>query len=232
MGLGGNLFFGLTGLTMAIVGTTVKSPHRGAWIAMVVMLLCTALGAQTPLFGLLYRVVPGFNLFRRPGAFAFQVVPFVAMLSAFGMDALIRSTARAKPATAALLIVGFALTLLGAVLHGGGSLIFDGLRHDLVQVFARYSTFGVSQPNNPAFQAKAELFASTQCLISACICLVLSALLLALLKRRHVAYVLAVFGIAEAFGFARFTLTTFDLAATVPVQLRHFVTTHPGDYQY
>lgn len=231
VGTGGNLFFGLTGLTMAILGTTVKSPHRGAWSVMIFVILCIALGAQTPLFGLLYRIVPGFDLFRRPAAFAFQVIPFVAMLSAYGMDLLIRSSPRAKAAAAVLLIVGISLTLLGAVLHGGGSLIFDGLRHDLVQLFARYSTFGVSHPNDPAFQAKAERFASAQSLISACICLVLSALLFARLKHRQVAYVLAVFGIAEAFGSARLTLATFDLAATVPVQLQHFVTTHPGDYR-
>jgi hypothetical protein len=46
-----------------------------------------------------------------------------------------------------------------------------------------------------------------------------------------VAYIVAVFGVAEAFGFAHMTLTTFDLAATVPTKVQQFVTSHPGDYR-
>ena len=33
------IFFGITGLTMALFGMAVKSPHRGAWITMIVALL-------------------------------------------------------------------------------------------------------------------------------------------------------------------------------------------------
>jgi hypothetical protein len=228
IGTGASLFFGLTGLTMAIVGTTVKSPHRGVWIAMVVVLLCIALGTRTPLFGVLYRLVPGFNLFRRPAAFVFEFVLFAAMLSAFGMDALIRSAARAKAAGAVLLIVGFGLAVVGAVLRGGGS---DALRQDLVQVFVRFSDFGILPQYAPGFEAKTELFAGAQSLISACICLVLSALLFARPTHRQAAYVLAVFGVGEAFGFARSNVTTFHLAATVPTQVQQFVAAHPGDYR-
>jgi hypothetical protein len=232
-GANANLFFGLTGLTMAILGTRVKSPHRGAWILMVVVLLCIALGDNTPLFGLLYRVVPGFNLFRRPEAYAFEFMLFMALLSAFGMDALIRSAAGAKTAALGLLIVGLALGAFGAVAHAGVSVTFNGIWHDLVQMFAAFSSppAVVPRPYAPGFLAAAERFAGVRCLIAAGTCLVLAALLFLRTARPQAAYILAVFGVAEAFGFARSNLTTFHLAATVPAQVQQFVAAHPGDYR-
>jgi hypothetical protein len=82
---GGNsfVFFGITGLAMALLGMGVKSPHRGAWIATAVLLLMIALGDQTLLFHLLYDFVPGFDRFRRPESFGFEFLVFMARLRHF-----------------------------------------------------------------------------------------------------------------------------------------------------
>ncbi len=229
----GVLFFGLTGLTMAILGTSVKSPHRGTWIIMVVVLLCIALGHRTPLFALLYRVVPGFNLFRRPSSFAFELVLFMAMLSAFGTDALIRSAAAAKTTAVGLLIVGLALGAFGAAARTGVSLTFNGIWHALVQAVATFSE-PIWQPqsySDPGFVAAAERFAGVRCLIAAGICLVLAALVFARSTHPRAAYILAVLGVAEAFAFARLTVTTFPLATTAPAAVPQFLAAHPGDYR-
>ena len=231
-GANANLFFGLTGLTMAILGTSVKSGHRVAWIIMVVVLLCIALGPNAQLFGLLYRVVPGFNLFRRQGAYGFESMLFMAMLSAFGMDALIRSAAGAKTAAAGLLIVGLALGAFGAAARAGASVTFNAIWHDLYQVFVKFQSPPILfRQSDPGFVAAAERFAGVGCLIAAGTCLVLAGLLFARSRHPQAAYILAVFGVAEAFGFARFNLTTFHLAATVPAQVQQFVAAHPGDYR-
>ncbi len=230
---GSVMFFGLTGLTMAIFGARVKSPLRGTWIIMAVVLLCIALGPRTPLFGLLYRVVPGFNLFRRPAAFTFEFVLFMAMLSAFGMDALIRSAGGAKTAAVGLLILGLAFGAFGAAALAGVSVTFNAIWHDFVQAVAKFAQ-PVWPPQNfsdPAFAAAAERFASVRCLFAAGICLLLAALLFLRSARPQAAYIVAVLGVAEAFFFARFNVTTFPLAATVPVQLQQFMAAHPGDYR-
>lgn len=230
-GGGASLFFGLTGLTMAIFGTSAKSPHRGTWIFMVVVLLCIALGYHTPLFWLLYRFVPGFNLFRRPAAYSFEFMLFMAMLSAFGMDALIRSAAGAKTAAVGLLSVGLAFGVFGVAARAGVSVTFNGIWHDLVQMFAAYSSPPIFRQYDPGFVAAAERFAGVACLIAAGTCLVLATLLFARPTHPRAAYILAVFGVAEAFGFARSNVATFHLAATVPAQVQQFVAAHPGDYR-
>jgi hypothetical protein len=229
---GVNLFFGLTGLTMAILGTRVKSPHRGAWIVTAVVLLFIALGHRTPLFGLFYRFVPGFNLFRRPAAFTFQLTLFLAMLSAFGMDAMIRSGGAAKTAALGLLTIGLALGVFGAVAHTGVSVTLNAVWRDLVELVATFAETLVSRNyDDPAFLAETERFAGGQCLIAAGTCLVLAGLLFVRPRHPQAAYILAVFGVAEAFGFAHITLTTFSLAATVPAQVQQLVAAHPGDYR-
>lgn len=109
-----HVFFGVTGLAMAVRGMGVKSAHRGAWIATAVLLLMIALGYRTPLFRLLYDFVPGFDRFRRPLSFSFEFLVFVAMLSAVGMDNALRSARGSKIAAAALLIIALVLGASGA----------------------------------------------------------------------------------------------------------------------
>ena len=58
---------------------------------MALALFWIALGVYTPLFSVLYRYAPGFSYFRSPSKFAYDGLLFLAMLSAFGADALIRS---------------------------------------------------------------------------------------------------------------------------------------------
>jgi len=233
-GGGAVLFFGLTGLAMAILGAMVKSPHRGAWLITVVVLVCIALGHRTPLFGLLYRVVPGFNLFRRPASFGFESVLFMAVLSAFGMDALIRSAGGARGTAVGLLIVGLGLGAFGAAARAGASATFNGFWRGLVQAVATFSepVFLPRQRYSDAgFVAAAEQFAGGRCLVSAGVCLFLAALVFLRSRHSRLAYVVAVFGIAEALAFARPEVTWFHLAATVPARVQQFVAAHAGEYR-
>jgi len=214
-------FFGVTGLTMAVLGMSIKSPHRGAWIASASLLVLIALGSHTPLLRLLYDVVPGFDRLRHPFFYEFDALIFIALLSAFGMDSVIRSGQGAKAAAAVLLITALAAGGFGGVLRSGSSATLDGAW----QWLRSLPTFW------PAPADASPRAAGSQCLISAGICLVLAGLFLIRASRPGAAQVLAVFGIAEVFLFARSTLPTFSLAATVPAMEREFLAAHPGDYR-
>lgn len=55
--------------------------------ALALLALLYALGTRTPLFGLLHRVLPGIELFRRPADALFLFVPAAALLGALSLDA-------------------------------------------------------------------------------------------------------------------------------------------------
>ena len=196
-------------------------------------LLWIALGKHTPLFGLLYRFVPGFKFFRKPSEYCFEFVLFMAMMSAFGMDALIRSPARAKTAGVAILSLGLALGIFGALARAGTDGIFDTIWHNFffAVVTSGEHFFSLQDLENPSFVEAAKRFAGSQCLIAAGLCIVVAALLLLRLKRREAAYILAIVAIAEAMVYARPMVSTFDLNATVPNAEKQFIAAHPGDYR-
>ncbi len=67
-----SLFFGLSGLSLAIFGAGFTTPRRTVWLAMVAILLLIAVGNHTPLFAILFRFVPGFDHFRSHSKFALR----------------------------------------------------------------------------------------------------------------------------------------------------------------
>ena len=63
---------------------------------MVFILLVLALGKNTPVFKLLYRFVPGFDMFRGQAKFLTWASLFVVMLAGTGLDALIKNPEAGK----------------------------------------------------------------------------------------------------------------------------------------
>ena len=59
--------------------------------SMILILSILALGAYTPLFGLLYGFVPGFNALRANAKIIFLVAMFAVMLSGVGLDDLLNN---------------------------------------------------------------------------------------------------------------------------------------------
>ena len=68
--------------------------HSGAKSSRIVITIglvaVLALGKHTPLFAVLYRVLPGFHHFRVPAKFMVQALPFTAILVGHGMDRVLR----------------------------------------------------------------------------------------------------------------------------------------------
>ena len=108
-----SLFISVTGLVLALYGAVCgKRDVRVFSVSMVLILSILALGAYTPLFGLLYRFVPGFNVLRANAKFIFLVAMFAVMLSGVGLDDLLNNPRCRRRLS---LIVGIAGLLVGAV---------------------------------------------------------------------------------------------------------------------
>ncbi len=222
------VFVGLTGLTMAAIGTSVKFAYRGIRIAMVFVLLWIAIGKYSPLFWVLYQYVPGFSYFRVPAMFAFDATLFLAMLAGLGADGVLRSPRGARGIAIALLIGAIGLAALGAGLLWGVS----GWSGILSAVGTSGESFAPPQYYRDAgFIEAARRFAASRCLIAAVVLLILAALFLLRASRPAAAYALVIFGVAEGFAFARTSLSTFPLASRVPAAVRQYLDASPGDYR-
>jgi hypothetical protein len=227
-----SLFFGLTGFVMSLFGACLRFPQKRIWSLMAAVLLAIALGRHTPLFLLLYRYVPGFNLFRSSSEFSLQAILFLAMLAGFGTDAMLRSQFGAKVAAPAALFAALAIGAAGLLLRTGASTTINEAWNRSLGAIPEsgenYAGFGYQ---NAGLLGAAREFAGTHCLISAAILLLIAALFGLRTLRPEAAYVLAIFGIVEAFVFARSSVTSFSLATTVPPGVREFLSAHPGDYR-
>jgi len=86
-----SLFVSVTGFLLAIYAVGFR-PGRERFIpaAMAGILLLLAMGTYMPWFGLLYEYLPGFDTFRGVSKFVFQATLFVILLSAMGLDSLLR----------------------------------------------------------------------------------------------------------------------------------------------
>lgn len=83
-------YLGVLGLFLALVGALFRadSRHRGALIFLVGLGLFLATGRVNPVYRLLYKVVPGFSLFRAPARWMLLYAFAGAMLAALGADFL------------------------------------------------------------------------------------------------------------------------------------------------
>ena len=229
-----SLFISVTGLVLALYGAVCgKREMRLFSLSMILILSILALGAYTPLFGLLYGFVPGFNALRANAKFIFLVAMFAVMLSGVGLDDLLNNPRWRRRLS---LIVGIAGLLVGAV----------GLWIQMSAAFGSAGTWGQVMSAISATQqsflppalyetqafindagraaARAVFFCSMTCL-----------LLSVLLWRTHVSprliYLVPLIAVMEVFIFARSNRPTFDLETTRLPALQQFYEAHPGDYR-
>lgn len=86
-----SLFISITGLFLAAYGAIhAEIRIRRTSLILFAALMILAFGQYTPLFGLLYHFVPGFNKFRGISKFIFQASLFLILLAAAGLDSLLR----------------------------------------------------------------------------------------------------------------------------------------------
>ena len=223
-------FFGLTGLAMALFALMSEFSYKRIWVVTALVLLWIALGEHTPLFWLLYRYVPGFSYFRSLARFTFEALLFLAMLAAFGTDALLRSARGTRVAAAACLATGVLLAGLGLWMRSGGALtMWNGLVNTIARSGESY--IPANAYADPSFNLVARRFAGSQCLIAGAILIILAALFFARSYRAYAAYATVAFGIAEIFAFAHSAAISFPFTTKTGTVVRNYLDAHPGDYR-
>lgn len=83
-------YLGVAGIALALIGALGPAPrrHKLAALALVGVGALLAFGVATPLFNVLYRALPGFNLFRAQARWLVLFALGAALLAGFGVDAL------------------------------------------------------------------------------------------------------------------------------------------------
>lgn len=229
------LFFGVTGLMLALYGAAAgDSAARRYLLPCFLGMLLLALGSHTPLFRLLYTVVPGFDRFRGHAKFIFPAALFAAMLAGVGFDRLLRAERRAPRPVALLALCGaviaagaawsLSLSATGAPPSWWRKLLQTALESG--ESFLPQETFA-----NPAFVHDAAAAAAAGLWLAAATLALLTALLLGARRGRPAAYAVAVVAVAEIFLFARASRATFELGAMRLPLVERVLKENPGDYR-
>jgi hypothetical protein len=212
-----SLFIGVTGLFLAIYGAIRgdRSIRRHS-IAMVLILMILALGAYTPLFQVLHAYVFGFDKFRGMSKFVFQASLFLIMLSAIGLDRLIRSGPASRTTCAVILITGIVIGFAGIVMRHSG---MGGALETWQEIMGSINATGESYiPSwkyaDDQFIREAGHFASKSLVFCGATCVLLSSVLFLLRVSRRMMFLLAALALIEVVVFAARARPTFDLGLT------------------
>ena len=121
-------YLGVSVVVLALFGLVGRRRRELRWFmaGMSGVWLLYALGTHTPVWRILYEIVPGMGLFRVPAICAFLVSFGVTTLFALGIDDLVRETPGREPfrrTRRGQVVLGFAgLLLVGALLQASGAM--------------------------------------------------------------------------------------------------------------
>jgi hypothetical protein len=230
-----SIFFGVVAFLLAIYGAMAgERKTRRFCLPMVLVAVVLAVGGRTPLLRILYDYVPGFDKFRCSAKFMFQATLFLVMLSAIGMDRLLRADRSARKLAAAALIGAVAIAAGGAVIHFSSDSVpsapwWQGVLHAVGETHE--SSWGAQVFDDAKFAHQAGAFAAKGLLIAAGTLALLAAALLATRYHKYFALAAVVLALAEVFVFARLSRTTYDLPASRLVGIRDILRSYPGEYR-
>ena len=232
-----SFFVGVTGLMLALYGLwRGETGRRWIWGLMTVCIVLLALSANTPLFPLLYKFLPGFNKFRGHSKFIIEASLFLAMLAAAGLDSVFRAPRRALPlaitaAALALLIGGYGMCLKAGSGEYGDPAFWAGTLKAIDANRAKETVYSGEEYNGVKLFNASREFTGAQCLLSAAALALIAALFFVLPRWRGAGYVLATLGVIEMVWFAGSETATFKIADTHPVGFEQYFAQRPGDYR-
>jgi hypothetical protein len=229
-----SLFIGVTGLALALYGAVCGSRDMRLFsVSMVLILSILALGAYTPLFGLLYAFVPGFGSFRANAKFIFLVAMFAVMLSGVGLDDLLNNPRWRRRLALILGISGLLVGAVGLWIQISASFGSNGTWGQVMSAIAatQQSYLPPAQYEAQAFISEAGLAAAKAVFYCSMTCVLLSLLLWRSHFSPRLVYLIPLIAALELFVFARSNRPTFDLETTRLPLLQQFYDDHPGDYR-
>jgi len=216
----GCLFIGPAALVLAVFGAIKNQRNRHlAWLALALIVL--ALGASTPLFGVLYHLLPGFDHFRGTNRFGLLAVMCLAVLAGAGWDRLQGRVGRGM--VIALGIIG-AIIAAAAIRAALSETAGPGLFTRVVQsISATGQSQNISGNYQPTLPAQAAHFAARELATSAAIVLIAAGLFACLSsslpsRRVKAARILAALAISQVIWFAWEQRTTSNRDQRVPHQ--------------
>jgi hypothetical protein len=223
-----SIFLGAPALALAAIGVHYgRAEQLRLAPIFALLLLLLALGSETPLHGLLYHTVPGFDRFRAPSKFAFHMTLFVALLAGIGIDHLWRDERGARPAAAVAAGLATALAALGLWIRREALGAPDGGAWG-EHVLALGSAWRYTED----FARETALWAARGLWQAAAVCAALAGLLAWRPRRRLAVAGLVLLAAAELLGFARTYRAGFSLAELSRSDLAEFVRQRAGEDRF
>ncbi|HTZ39263.1 MAG TPA: hypothetical protein VMB77_03840 [Syntrophales bacterium] len=224
-----SLFVSVTGFWLALYAVFFRQGRERLILpAMAVILLLLAMGSYMPWFSLLRDWLPGFKLFRGVSKFIFQSTLFVILLSATGLDCLLREGLRKRGWALSALAATAALSLiLGLAIRQ--SFLWPGFMHWIFstgQVYLQAET----GPSTLAVE-KAGEFSTLGLAVLAGTCVLISAILLVRISNLWKASLLVGLAVMELFWADLPARVSFPLEAAYPAQIVASVSQIPGDHR-
>ncbi len=229
-----SLFIGVTGFVLAVSGAVRGSSKlRLSSVSMTLILSVLALGSYTPLFNLLYRSVPGFDLFRGNSKFIFLVAMFSVMLSGIGLDNLLHDPPWRRRLANILSFAGLSVGAVGLWIYISAASGLAGTWGHLMAAVAatRESYLPLASYQDQAFVNGAGVFAAKGVLLCSAAFLLFSLLLRRTRVTPRAVYLVPLLAALEMFIFAKSNGPTFDLEETRLPFIQQFYEANPGDYR-
>ena len=229
-----SLFIGVTGFILAVSGAVRGSRKlRLSSVSMTLILSVLALGTYTPLFNLLYRSVPGFDLFRGNSKFIFLVAMFSVMLSGIGLDNLLHDPPWRRRLANILSFAGLSVGAVGLWIYISAASGLAGTWGHLMAAVAatRESYLPLASYQDQAFVNGAGVFAAKGVLLCSAAFLLFSLLLRRTRVTPRAVYLVPLLAALEMFIFAIGNRPTFDLEETRLPFIQQFYEANPGDYR-
>ena len=229
-----SLFISVTGFLLAIYAVAFRQGReRFIPAAVTGLLLLMAMGSYLPWFGVLYAYLPGFDKFRGVSKFVFQATLFVILLSAMGLDSLLRDGLRKRWQVLAALGAAASLSLIIGMSIRQSAHAPSGLWAGLMRAIG--GTGEVYLP--PEFFAnglailKAGEFAAQGLVILSATCALIATILFLRISNLGKASLLVGLAVIELFSAGRAAHQTFRLAAAYPGDVVAMFTQRPGDHR-
>jgi hypothetical protein len=223
-----SLFIGVAGLAFAIYAT-IRRERGTKWRPLIVVCAAflLAVGAYTPLFGILYAWVPGFDRFRSISKFSFLASLFLCVLAASGLDRLFRQKRIETSFIVAVFAGAAALGVAGWWTASTGS--WPGLMNA-----SRASGQSYLVPHlyaDKGFIAQSQHLAAMSLFVAAGVGALLGIILAFARREPRVLFGVIALGAAEMLVFAHGVRATFDSATIVNPDEKRFLEEHAGDYR-
>jgi len=221
------LYFSVAGLVLAVYGAVHgRLAHKRAVLVTLAVTLLLAMGKNTPLFRLLYELVPGFDKFRSVSKFSFETMVLATLLAGAGLESLMASGVKRFSALACGIAAGLAFLASGMVAARDLGPLMRAIQATK-ETYLDPRAYAI-----PQFIAAAGSNAAFA-LFVASVLLAIVAAVLAYSKRNTKAAVLALAALAigDVFMAARRHRPTFDITSVVNPEVQRFFKDRPGDYR-